>query len=237
MWKCRVVYKQNSYILYKHQSFGSRKSNTFDTRVPSNPNSKYYFWPLEVPFTQRFRVLLLVPTFHLNVFSGINRICTNFSIKSLFSVSFMCCLFHIIEKQFGIKMLKVPLSRRYEFFSLEWWLHCGHQSPTFLSGTSNHFHFSSVTQSCLTLCNPMSRSTPGLPVHHQLPQSTQTHVHWVGDAIQLSHPLSSPSPPVLNLSQNLGLSQWDSSSHQVTKVLEFQLQHQSFQWTPKTDLL
>ena len=66
--------------------------------------------------------------------------------------------------------------------------------------------FSSVAQSCPTLCNPMNRSTPGLPVHHQLPESTQTHVHWVNDAIQPSHPLSSPSPPALNLSQHQGLS-------------------------------
>ena len=83
----------------------------------------------------------------------------------------------------------------------------------------------------------MNRSTPGLPVHHQLPESTQTHVHWVGDAIQPPHPLSSPSPPALNLSQHQGLFQWVSSLHQVAKVLEFQLQHQSFQWTPRTDLL
>ena len=80
-------------------------------------------------------------------------------------------------------------------------------------------------------------STPGLPVHHQLPESTQTHIHWVGDAIQTSHPLSSPSPPTFNLSQNQGLFQWVSSLHQVAKVLEFQRQHQSFQWTPRTDLL
>ena len=97
--------------------------------------------------------------------------------------------------------------------------------------------FSSVAQSCLTLCNPMNRSTPGLSVHHQLPESTQTHVHWVDDAIQPSHPLSSPSPPALYLSQHQGLFKWVSSSHQVAKLLEFQLQHQSFQWTPKTDLL
>ena len=94
----------------------------------------------------------------------------------------------------------------------------------------------SSAQPCLTLCNPMNRSTPGLPVHHQLPESTQTHVHWVSDAIQPSHPLSSPSPPVLNLSQHQGLFQRVSSSHQLAKVLEFQLQHQSFQWTSRTDL-
>ena len=99
------------------------------------------------------------------------------------------------------------------------------------------FQFSSVSQSCLTLCDPMNRSTPGLTVHHQLLASTQTHVHQVGDAIQPSHPLSSPSPPAPNTSQHQGLFQWVSSSHQVAKVLEFQLQHQSFQWTPRTHLL
>ena len=97
--------------------------------------------------------------------------------------------------------------------------------------------FSSVTQSCPTLCNPMNRSTPGLPVHHQLPESTQTHVHRVRDATQPSHPLLSPSPPAFNFSQHQGLFKWVSSSHQVAKVLEFQLQHQSLQWTPRTNLL
>ena len=96
---------------------------------------------------------------------------------------------------------------------------------------------SSVAQSCTTLCNPMDCSTPGLPVHHQLPEFTQAHVHWVGDAIQPSDPLSSSSPSAINLSQHQGLFQWVSSSHQVAKVLEFQLQHQSFQCTPRTDLL
>ena len=83
----------------------------------------------------------------------------------------------------------------------------------------------------------MNLSTPGLPVHHQLPESTQTHVRRVGDAIQPSHPLSSLSPPALNLSQHQGLFKWVSSSHQGAKILEFQLQHQSFQWTPRTDPL
>ena len=78
----------------------------------------------------------------------------------------------------------------------------------------------------------MDCSTPGLPVHHQLLEFTQTRVHWVGDAIQPPHPLLSPSP-AFNLSQHHGLFKWVSSSHQVAKVLEFQLQHQSFQWTPK----
>ena len=90
--------------------------------------------------------------------------------------------------------------------------------------------FSSVAQSCPTLRDPMNRSTPGLSVPHQLLEFTQTHVHRVSDAIQPSHPLSSPSPPVFSLSQHWGLFQWVSSSHRVAKVLEFQLQHQSFEW-------
>ena len=87
------------------------------------------------------------------------------------------------------------------------------------------------------LCDPMDCSKPGLPVHHQLPELAQTHIHWVSEAIQTSHPLSSTSPYTFNLSQHQGLFKWVSSSHQVAKVLEFQLQHQSFQWTPRTDLL
>ena len=97
--------------------------------------------------------------------------------------------------------------------------------------------FISVAQSFPTLCNPMNRSMPGLPVHHKLPEFTQTHVHRVSDAIQPSHPLLSPFPPALNPSQHQSLFQWVNSSHEVAKELEFQLQHQSFQWTPRTDLL
>ena len=98
------------------------------------------------------------------------------------------------------------------------------------------FNLCSSVQSLsrVQLCDPMNRSTPDLPVHHQLLEFTQTHVHWVGDAIQPSHPLSSPFPPVPNPSQHQGLFQWVNSSHEVAKVLEFQLQHQSFQWTPRT---
>ena len=83
--------------------------------------------------------------------------------------------------------------------------------------------FSSVAQSCLTFCNPMDCSTPGFPVYHQLPELAQTHVYWVGDAIQPSHPLSSSSPPALNLSQHQGLFKWVSSSHQLAKVLDFSI--------------
>ena len=106
-----------------------------------------------------------------------------------------------------------------------------------LSMRSLCLQLNSVTQSRPTLCNPMNRSTPGLPIHHQLPESTQTHVHWVSDAFQPSHPLSSPSPPALNLSQHQDLFKWVNSLHQVAKVLEFQLQHQSFQWIFRTDFL
>ena len=94
---------------------------------------------------------------------------------------------------------------------------------------------SSVAQLCPTLCDPMDCSMPGFPVCHQLPEFTQTHVHWVGDAIQPYHSLSSPCPPAFNLFYHQGLFKWVSSWHQVAEVLEFQLQ--SFQWTPRTDLL
>ena len=100
--------------------------------------------------------------------------------------------------------------------------------------------FSSVQFSrsvCLTLCDPMKYSTPGLPVHRSHPKFIQTHVDQVSDTIQPSHPLSSPSPPAPNPSQHQSLFQWVNSSHEVAKVLEFQLYHHSFQITPRTDLL
>ena len=121
---------------------------------------------------------------------------------------------------------------------------CLQQKKKTFSTCSSHFtvisitsvQFGSVTQLCLTLWDPMNRSRPGLPVHHQLPEFTQTHVHWVGDAIQPPHPLSSPSPAP-NPSQHQDIFQWVNSSLKLAKVLEFQLQHQSFQWVPRTDLL
>ena len=103
--------------------------------------------------------------------------------------------------------------------------------------TQWNIRFSSVFQSCLTLCNLMDCGTPGFPVHHQLLEFAQAHAHWVHDAIQPSHPLPSPSLPALNLSQHQGLFKWVSSSYQVAKGLEFQLQHQPFQWIFRTDLL
>ena len=95
----------------------------------------------------------------------------------------------------------------------------------------------SVAQSCLTLRDPMDCSTPDFSVHHNLLQFVQTYVHWVGDAIQPSHPLLPSSLPALHLSQHQGLFQWVGSSHQVAKVLELQLQHQSFQWIFRVDFL
>ena len=105
-------------------------------------------------------------------------------------------------------------------------MNLSHLGPVILYSEFPQFssvQFSSVAQSCPILCNPMNRSTPGLPVHHQLPEFTQTHVHQVGVAIQPSHPLSSPSPPAPNPSQLQSLSQWVNTSHEVAKVLEFQL--------------
>ena len=101
----------------------------------------------------------------------------------------------------------------------------------------NKIQFSSVAQSCLTLCDPMNRSMPALPVHHQLLEFTQTHFDWVSDATQPSQPQSSPSPPAPNPSQHQSLFQWVNSSHDVAKVLELQLWYHSFQRNPRADLL
>ena len=114
----------------------------------------------------------------------------------------------------------------------------GNHSYQLLTYSSQErIQFNSVTQSCPTLCDPMKCSMPGLSVHHQLPELTQTHVHRVSDAIQPSHPLWSPSLPAFNHSQHQDLFKWISSSHQMAKLLEFQLQHLSFQWLFRTDLL
>ena len=97
--------------------------------------------------------------------------------------------------------------------------------------------YHSVTKSCQTLCDPMDSSKSGFPVLHHLLEFAQAHEHWVGDAIQPSHPLLSPSPPTFSLSQHQGLFQWVSSLHQVAKVLELQRQHQPFQWIFRVDFL
>ena len=132
-------------------------------------------------------------------------------------------------------------TRLLEFSDLRWDAH--HQSMHLWSSPQTKWsiikfpsvQFNSVTQSCPTLFDPMNHSTPGLPVHHRLPKFTQTHVHHVGDAIQPSHPLSFPSPSAPNPSQHQGLFQWVNPLHEVAKVLDFQLQHHSFQWIPSTD--
>ena len=130
------------------------------------------------------------------------------------------------------------------FIQLLFWLiliNCTDCFPSFHDYIqSNHYtispvQFSSVAQSCPTLCDPMNRSTPSLPVHHQLPEFTQTRVHRVSDAIQSSYPWSSPSSLVPNLSQDQSLFQSVNSSREVAKVLEFQLQHHSFQRNPRVD--
>ena len=104
-------------------------------------------------------------------------------------------------------------------------------------GALSSVQFSSITQSCPTLCNHMNRSTPGLPVHHHLLEFTQTHVHRVCDAVQPSHPLSPTSPSAPNPSQHQSLFQRVNSSHEVATVLEFQLYHHSLQRNPRADLL
>ena len=101
-------------------------------------------------------------------------------------------------------------------------------SRTFFSSQLLNFHCCSVAQWCPTLCDLMDYSMPGFPVHHQIPELAQTHVHWVSDAIQTSHPLLPPTPLTFNLFQHQSLFQWVGSLHQVAKVLELQLQHQSF---------
>ena len=132
----------------------------------------------------------------------------------------------------------VPSSNFYlgSVLPLSWFLPLSvlKQNPLVLNSLAFLVQFSTVAQSCLTLCDPMNSSMPDLPVHHKLQEFTQTHAHRVGDAIQPSHPLSSLSPPAPNPSQHQGLFQWVNSLHDVAKVLGFQLQHQSFQWTPRT---
>ena len=132
----------------------------------------------------------------------------NFLFRTKLSESFIHSILNVLFVQEMYNKYFVPVLT---YLSLLWWW--------ILSAVQ----FSSVTQLCPTLCNPMNRSTPGLPVHHQLLEFTQTHVHWVSDAIQPSHPLSSPSPPASNPSQHQSLFQWVNSLHEVAKVLEFQL--------------
>ena len=144
----------------------------------------------------------------------------------------------------GLKMLKIILLEFGQEESLYHWYTWDHGILLELfwechSVTMSHFAFCccSVTQLCLTLCNNMNCSTSGFLVLHHLLEFAQTHVYQVGDAIHSSHPLLSPSPPAFKLSQHQSLFKWVCSLHQVAKVLELQLQHQSFQWIFRTDFL
>ena len=125
-----------------------------------------------------------------------------------------------------LEWVAIPFSRGSSWSRDQTWVSC--IAGRFLTVRATRealssVYFSSVAQTCPTLCDPMNHSTPGLPVHHQIPEFTQTHVHRVCDAIQPSHPWSSPSPPAPNPSQHQSLFQWVNSSHEVAKVLELQL--------------
>ena len=151
-------------------------------------------------------------------------------------ITFELTFLFLLSRYLGIYLsnnratLRVTFWRTAELFSKE--------STSLYKPTSNlSVQFSSVAQSYPTLCDPMDCSTLGLPVHHQFLEYTQSHAHWVGDAIQPTHPLSSSSSPTINLPPHQGLFKWVSYSHQVAKVLEFQLQHQSFQYIFRTDFL
>ena len=129
------------------------------------------------------------------------------------------------KRAIQLSMFEVNYWRKLRYFiSISYWVHF-----------SEYIDSVQFTQWCPTL-RPHEPQHAKPPCPSPTPGFNQTHVHWVSDAIQPSHPLSSPSPPAFNLSQDQGLFQWVSSSHQVAKLLEFQLQHQSFQWTPRTDL-
>ena len=126
-------------------------------------------------------------------------------------------------------ILILPSYLRLEFVRLSWF------NKSFYKILISFFECFSITKLCLTVCNIMNCSRPGFPVLHYLPEFVQTQVHWVSDAIQPSHPLSRPSSLALSLSQHQGLFHWVGTSHQVAKVLELQLQHQSFQWIFRDD--
>jgi len=136
-----------------------------------------------------------------------------------------------------LEWIPIPFSRESSWSRGQTSLSCISGRFFTISTTRELYQFSSVTQSCPTLCNPMDCSIPGFPVLHQLPELAQTHVHWVGDAAQPSHPLSSHPLLLLQCFLASGFFQWVSSLYQVAKVLEFQLQHQSFQWILRVDFL
>ena len=154
--------------------------------------------------------------------------------------------FHVIVVEKWAMNLWVPHVKTVvlaDIFLSLLWTELSRPGPFIWISSNDKSHFAAgccyctVAHLCPTLCDPMDCSTSGFPVHHHLLEFAQTHVHWVGGAIQPSHPLSSHSPPAFNLSQHQGLFQWVGSLHQVAKVLEFQLQHQSFQWIFRVNFL
>ena len=168
-------------------------------------------------------VITSVPLLKSNKENKTNKDCQCYLNENSLNLTFKAVSFFFLVSM----MISQNVPKSHHRVNISWW------APFY----NYSVQFSSVAQSCPTLCDPMNSSTPGLSVHHKLLEFTQTHVHRVGDAIQPSHPLSSPSPPAPNASQHQNLFQWVNSSHEVAKVLEFQLQHQSFQWTPRTDIL
>ena len=148
-------------------------------------------------------------------------------------ISFRSDWFHLLAVQETLKSLLQYHSSKASILQCSAFFIVQLSHPYMTTGKTISLILSSVAQLCPNLCDPMNRSIPGLPVHYQFLEFTQTHVHWVSDAIQPSHPLLFPFPPTLNLSQHQGLFKWVSSSHQVAKGLELQLQHQSFQRTPR----
>ena len=131
-------------------------------------------------------------------------------------------IFYIeINKKVNFKLTVESLMFYWGIIDIQYYTNFGYR--TYLFNIIYQIRSYQIIQSCLTLCDPMNRSTPGLPVQHHLPEFTKTHVHRVSDAIQPSHPLSSPSPPAPNPSQHQSLFQWVNSLHEVAKVLEFQL--------------
>ena len=163
----------------------------------------------------------------------LNKVVSFFYFRLLVCGSYLCiCMLSLYQKYHSIDCLFILLISFATWKVLFDVFHLCICSLVSLAWSSVQFNCSVVSKSFW----PHEQQHARPPCPSPLPEFIQTHVHWVGDAIQPSHPLSSPSPPSLNLSQHQGIFKWVSSSHQVAKVLEFQLQHQSFQWTPRTDL-
>ena len=192
------------------------------THVASIGRQILYLWATGKPLLSHFVQFKRSSEYHLNLNNN------NSIYSEIFNSDFILDTKLSLNWPFSSKLFPILF-----FYCLRLRLIQFSQSYTSLSSVQ----FSSVTQSNLTLCDPMGYSMPGFSVYHQLPELAQTYVHCFGDAIQPSYPLSSPFLPAFNLSQHQGLFKWVSSSHQVAKVWEFQIQHQSFQWIFRTDFL